>query len=220
MFTVTNHQGVRAECSFLVAASRDDLYAFDAIGPEVAVKAVFATAFGQSKRFTFGGQYRGKNLRYYHRALDTALSYEVDKAVLLQKPHLYRYTFRPAPRPGDPYVIVYGLQDWPDYTPLHALYWALQQTPWPVTVPWIPHLLTCGMESGLVEPLGYGGRATFAFRISVVGWDEVLDREARAGNLAIPAPDASLETLLQGHSTADIRLSLAQAWTQVRAGGV
>jgi len=195
MFTVTNHQGVRADCSYLVY-DKEQVYAFDAIGPEVAVKAIFATAFGQSKRFTFGGHYRDTALRYLYRGLDRELSYEVEKQTLLSQPNLYRYNFRTAPRPGDPYSIVYSLEEWADYTPRHALYWALQQTPWPIDARWTACLLQRGLETGLVEELKCSGRAAFAFKVQTLGWDEVLDSEAQAGTLYIPPADAPLESLL------------------------
>lgn len=203
MFKVTNHQGVQADCSYLVC-DNNQVYAFDALGAEVAVKAIFASAFGQSKRFTFTGNYRDTALRYCHRELDRSLGYEVEKQALLTNPNLYRYCFKAPPRPGDPYLIVYGLEDWRAATPLHALYWALQQRPWPIDARWTAHLFECGTKSGLVEKLQIAGRAKFAFKVQVQGWDALLDQAARSGDLYIPPADADLDTLLAGYSDAEL----------------
>ena len=185
MFTVTNHEGVRTDSSYIIY-DREQVYAFDAIGAEVAVKAIHAAAFGNSKRFTFAGSQESERLYAMQRKL-ADLAYAVDRQTLLTQPNLYRWHLRPVVRPGDLSVIVYGLQEWPDFDVPTAIYWALLQTNYPILREWAAPLLELGREAGLVRALSHVGSVTFAFELQVSeDWQALLDVAVREGQLHIP----------------------------------
>jgi hypothetical protein len=185
MFTVTNHEGVRTDSSYIIY-DKEQVYAFDAIGAEVAVKAIHAAAFGNSKRFAFDGKHDSERLYAMQRKL-ADLAYAVDRQTLLTQPNLYRWHLRPVVRPGDLGVIVYGLSEWPDFDEPTGCYWAMLQTNYPTLREWAPTLLDLGRQAGLVRDLAHVGSVTFAFELQVSeDWQALLDTAVRAGRLRIP----------------------------------
>ena len=204
---VVNHKGVAADCSYAVWAAQGHerlIYAFDAIGPETAVKAVFATMVGNATKLEVLTQKRTPGLVFK----DSAVSYGCHKETLLQHPALFRWHFFPQITPDDPYVVCYAFRreeqepltpgtEWYEDAPLQAHFHQVleQHTIWPCRRAWAGALLQHGYAHRRVVPLKHTANLHYAYLISVNGWDAVLQEALDKGALAFPswepAPDAS-----------------------------
>jgi len=184
MFTVTNHEGVTVQNSYVVW-NHEHVYAFDAIGAEVGVKAIHAAAFGNgnARRFTFAGR-ESVVPHYMQRSLPDVFS--VERQTVLSRPNLYRWHFRPVVQPGDASVIVYGLREW-DFDEATGFYWGMLQTNYPMLREWSVPLLKLGREEELVNDLPHVGNVTFAFQLRVSeDWQDLLNTAVRGGQIHIP----------------------------------
>ncbi len=196
---VVNHKGIGADCSYGVwGEKRGDqslLYAFDAIGPETAVKAVFATMVGNASKLHLQVKRRAPGLVFK----DDALAYGCHKEVLMQHPALFRWRFFPQITPDDPYLILYDFKregqepltewiEWYEYQPLQEhFYQALEQhTIWPCRREWVGALLKRGYGHQLVAPLKHTDNLRYAYIITLNGWDEVLGEALEEDELAFP----------------------------------
>ncbi len=187
MHKVENNKGVTGHGSYVVYVAEGQeqrLYAFDVIGSEAAVKALFA-GFYQSRqgRLTFTG------LRGRHAPTtlfrDEALQYKVEKEALKSGPTLHRWHFKAVPQASDPYLAVYGFAG-SDQTAAQALYNALQNyTVWPVRPDWAVPLYAAGVEQALLQPLRATANLAFAYRLHLCGWNAIIDTLAKAGALSL-----------------------------------
>ncbi len=185
LLKIENNKGVTGHGSYAVyfaEGAEQRLYAFDVIGSEAAVKALFA-GFYQNRqgRLTFTG------LRQHPLMLfrDEALQYRVEKEALKTGPTLHRWHFRAVPKASDPYLAVYGFAA-SDQTAAQALYNALQNyTVWPVRREWAAPLYAAGMEQQLLQPLRATQNLSFAYRLYLSGWNTVIDTLAQAGELRL-----------------------------------
>lgn len=172
LWSIKNHQGMQAHSSYAVY-SRDTLYALDLIGAEIAVKALAASIYERNRRLLLGGG---------AYATDAALVC-TQKETLYQNPHSYRWHFSVRATPTDPLLLVYGFGR---QTPAEALLAVLQQqTPWPARPVWGEPLYQAGQQHELISPLQYHGSVTFAYHVTVAGWDTVLSDLARHGTLSL-----------------------------------
>ena len=187
MHKVENNKGVTGHGSYAVyvAEGQDQrLYAFDVIGSEAAVKALFA-GFYQSRqgRLTFMGLRGGKAPTTLFR--DEAVQYKVEKEALKSGPTLHRWHFRAIPKASDPYLAVYGFVG-SDQTAEQALYNALQNyTVWPVRPAWAAALYAAGEEQDLLQPLRATANLAFAYRLHLSGWHTLIDTLAKVGELSL-----------------------------------
>lgn len=190
MFKVINHEGVAVQNSYVVW-DREYVYAFDAIGAEVGVKAIHAAAFGNgnARRFTFKGRANvGDNEVQEHYVLRPLPDvFDVERQTVLSQPNLYRWHFRPVVRPGDASIIVYGLREWQDFDEATGFYWGMLQTNYPMLREWAVPLLRLAREAELVNELLYAGNVTFAFELRVSeDWHALLNTAVRDGQIHIP----------------------------------
>lgn len=197
---VVNHKGVGADCSYAVwgekRGSETLIYACDAIGPETAVKAVFATMVGNASKLELLIRRRTPGLVFK----DGALAYGCHKEMLLQHPALFRWHFFPQITPDDPYLILYDFQRegpepltegsaWYAYPPLQEhFYQALEQhTIWPCRRAWAGALLQRGYDHQLVARLQHTDNLRYAYILLLNGWDEVLQEALDHGELTFPS---------------------------------
>ncbi len=153
---------------------------------EVAVKAIHAAAFGNSKRFSFDGKQDSERLYAMQRKL-ADLAYAVERQTLLTQPNLYRWHLRRS----------CALATWASSSTVSAS-GPTSTSPRAVTGPCCrptirpcgsgaPTLLDLGRQAGLVRDLAHVGSVTFAFELQVSeDWQALLDTAVREGQLRIP----------------------------------
>ena len=191
LYKIQNHKGIQGQCSYAIWGgdnSRTMLYAFDAIGGESVVKAVFASVFGRSGRL----ELKVKRYKPGQVYIDDALGgYRCHKEVLVQQPTLYRWHVYPEPHPDDPYLIFFDFQGDAE-RPVHqsaenACYQVLEQhTIWPARQVWAATLFRRGREAGLIRPLNHTDNLAYAYVLARTGWDEILDQAVTCNNLPLP----------------------------------
>ncbi len=173
LFKVMNHKGITAMASYAIYDKEcQELYAFDVIGGETTVKAVFATVKGQSGRLSI--QPEGQRYALLVHTVNE-LCYKVDKQTLARDPALFRWQFRVEPTPNDPYLLLYGFAGNAGAPAGQLLIELLRQyTAWPVLPCWWPQLFGLGERAGLISPLAHTDNVAFAWKVQVGGWDAVL----------------------------------------------
>jgi len=191
LYKIQNHKGIQGQCSYAVWGGtnrRTMIYAFDALGGESTVKAVFASVFGRSGRVELKVQ-RYKPGQVY---IDEALAgYRCHKETLTQHPSLYRWHFYAEPHPDDPYVIGFDFKNGEDM-PAHqsevgAFYQALERhTIWPIREAWATPLFQRGKAAGLIRSLHHTDNVAYAYVLGRTGWAEVLEQAVLDGALSMP----------------------------------
>ena len=192
LYTLQNHKGIQGQCSYAVwseTGRRSMIYAFDTIGGESTVKAVFASVFGRSGRLALGVARYQPGQVYIDEALG---GYRCHKETLVQRPTLYRWNFYAEPHPDDPYVIYFDFCEEGEDTPAHqsevgAFYQVLEQhTIWPIRIAWAAPMFRRGQAAGLVRGLSHTKNIAYAYLVKLTGWDEVLEQSRKADELVMP----------------------------------
>jgi hypothetical protein len=202
LYTIQNHKGIPGQCSYAVwseTGRRSTIYAFDTIGGESTVKAVFASVFGRSGRLDL----KVRRYRPGQVYIDQALGgYRCHKETLVQHPTLYRWDFYAEPHPDDPYVIFFDFLGenvnpsnqmvGEEPGPLHqseidAFYQAMEQhTIWPIRPPWAKMLFKRGKAAGLIRDLSHTKNIAYAYLVKRTGWAEVLEKAVMNQELVMP----------------------------------
>jgi hypothetical protein len=202
LYTLQNHKGIQGQCSYAVwskTGRRSTIYAFDTLGGESTVKAVFASVFGRSGRLALEVARYQPGQVYIDEALG---GYRCHKETLVQRPTLYRWNFYAEPHPDDPYVIFFdflGENANPSNEmvgekpgPLHqseigAFYQVLEQhTIWPILPQWAKTLFKRGKAAGLIRDLSHTKNIAYAYLVKRTGWEEVLEQAVVDGALSMP----------------------------------
>ena len=193
LYTIQNHKEIQGKCSYAVwnGGREKTIYAFDTIGGESTVKAVFASVFGRSGRLGLNVQRHQPGQVYIDEALG---GYRCQKETLVQHPSLYRWHFFATPGANDPYLIFFdfckqGTEDTPAHQPaVKAFHQVMERhTIWPIRDVWAEEMFKRGRETGLVQPLDHTPNIAYAYTAAQTGWGEVLDKAAVTGVLSMPS---------------------------------
>jgi hypothetical protein len=173
LLSIYNGDGMCCRYSYAVYDG-EELLALDLIGAESEVKALNATLV-QRKPVTLKGTWGRKRV---------GREQEIDvlRTALEDRPPLYRWHVVPIPSEQDPGLVVYGWED--ILPPAGALVGALANwTVWPTLPEWGEALYRLGREADLVQAVERAG-VDYAFRVWTAGWDDVIDRAIRDGQLS------------------------------------
>ena len=176
MNKIANRDGMAAQYSYIVY-SAEDLLAIDLVGADAAVKAVGATII-QRKKVQVDTTWR-----WLRVPKDAEIS--VLRTVVEPDPPLFRWHIVPHPSDHDLSVVVYG---WKAILPAaNAFIGALGRwTVWPTLPEWGMTLYVLGRQHDLIKKVNSEG-VDYAFAISTVGWDTVIDQAVKTGRLLVPA---------------------------------
>ncbi len=192
LYPIQNHKGIQGQCSYAVwseTGHRSMIYAFDTIGGESTVKAVFASVFGRSGRLELKVRRYNPGQVYLDEALG---SYRCHKETLVQRPTLYRWNFYAEPHPDDPYVMCFDFRKEGEDAPAHqpeisAFYQALERhTIWPLRQEWAAVMFRRGLDAGLIRNLSHTDNLAYAYLVKRTGWDEVLEKAVMNQELVMP----------------------------------
>jgi hypothetical protein len=179
LWTVINHEGMQAHSSYVVYDEDHHVYAFDAIGSQIAVKAIKAGMLGRSGHVRVTG---GPNGGITHLQRHDSLTYTVQKHVILQEPNCHRWHMRVAPRAEDPFFVIWGTQDQVD--PVEMFYRGMQQlTRWPIVRPWAPVLFETARELAVITDLSHTSTLSYAYQIPTTGWERIYNARIHGGHL-------------------------------------
>lgn len=177
---VVNGDGMTAAYSYAVS-HKGDLMALDLIGSDVEVKAIHATLV-QRKAVKIG------NISWRGLTIPSGMEVRTVRTVLQPDPLLCRWHVVPQPKEDDLSVPVYG---WDEVLPAaDAFIGALGRwTIWPTLPIWAESLYQLGQEArpALVTRLADSEGVDYAFSLDTAGWDEIIDRAVKEGQLPLPA---------------------------------
>lgn len=141
-------------------------------GVQTAVKAIWASVVSRRSPLWVLGDYRA--IRG-----DGDVDYLVVKQTLA--PGIHHWVLYPEPGPTAPYLLLVPLNGMDVEEQLvHLLN---QHTLWPVKAEWGKTLWERGYKQGLAQKLVTYGDLSWAYAVSPVGWDEVIDEAAKEGLL-------------------------------------
>ena len=179
LWTVINHEGMQAETSYAVY-DRDTIYAFDAVGAQVAVKAIKSGFLGRSGNLKF--VVHGHKMKMLSR--HDALEYVLKKETILQGPNCYRYHFKPASTPDDPFIPFWGIEEQVSETEM--FYRAFQKfTSLPIIPAWAGQYFKKGIDARLIMTLKPTGNLGYAYLINndVEGLSQAINEIISYGRL-------------------------------------
>jgi len=172
MIRIKNNKGMMAPAT-AAAVTPDDRIAFlSLVGALTAIKAVWASTISRRSPLSISG---------CHKWLygDDDVEYLVVKRTLA--PGLYNWVLYPEPGPTAPYLLLVPLRGMSEQEQLiHLLN---QHTLWPVREAWAETLWERGLDGKLIQKLVTYGNLAWAYAVSPVGWDTVIDEAAKAGLL-------------------------------------
>ena len=172
MIRIKNNKGMTVPAT-AAAVTPDDRIAFlSLVGALTAIKAVWASTISRRSPLFVTGRYR----RLYG---DGDVEYLVVKQTLA--PGLYNWVLYPEPGPTAPYLLLVPLRGMSAQEQLvHLLN---QHTLWPVREEWAETLWERGLGEELIQKLDTYGNLAWAYMVSPIGWDTVIDEAAKAGLL-------------------------------------
>ncbi len=175
---IKNKQGMVALTDGAAVTSNHKIAYLSLVGAQTAVKAIWASVISRRTPLT---------LHYKTVYGDPDVEYVVlrhSTGVAAQRPYaqgVHRWVLFPDPGPTAPYLLLVPLQG---RTAEEQLVHLLNQhTLWPVKLEWGATLLARGQAGKLVQELDAHG-LPWAYAVSPIGWDEVIDAAAKAGELA------------------------------------
>ena len=175
---IFNGDGMSCWYSYAVCDG-EDLMACDLIGADVEVKAIHAS-LAQGKKVKLDGSWQSKRV-------PNGMQVGTLRTVLEQEPLLCRWHVVPQLSENDLSVVVYGWEDVlaaPD-----AFIGALGRwSVWPTLPVWAETLYRLGQQASprLVQRLTKSEGVDYAFVVNTEGWDAVIDRAVKEGQLLIP----------------------------------
>ncbi len=177
MLTIKNRKGMSVGVTS-AAVTPDKRIAFlSIVGAQTAVKAIWASVLNRRALLHISG--RGN---YYYGDTD------VEYVTLKQSPApgVHHWVIYPEPGPSAPYLLLVPLGMSKEEQLVNLLN---QHTLWPVKDEWASTLWEQGIIAGdddvcLIRQLKVHGNLDWAYAVSTIGWDDVIDREARNGSLS------------------------------------
>lgn len=157
--------------------TRRTIYALDIAGAQSNVKAIWATLHSGGPMKVTGTRdsykvYRG------HKGKGRYCTFQSQPL-----PKIVHYLMMVDPKPENDYHIITSATS---PTKERGLYDVLRLfTPLPVLEEWAEKLLELGRSAHLVGDLTTEGSIEWACRIEAIGWDEVIDKAARKGDIRI-----------------------------------
>ena len=181
-----NSKGMYAKCSYMIWTQEKEYIAFDMIGVDVAVKAIWSTIHNNSGNGTLTLK-RDRNDRI-HKYVDPKVSYVREKELLFQDPPLYRWHIRPKITKDCDHRFIYGF-DKNIETIEQQFYLAMQQSIFPIQRNWVEKLMQKGNEMGVISTLEHTHSVSAAFMINMNMWKDIIhkmiiDREIQVEEVA------------------------------------
>jgi hypothetical protein len=171
LLRIKNKQGMMALADAAAITPDYKIAYLSLVGAQTAVKAIWASVISRRTPLT---------LDYKTIYGDGDAEYVVLRHTLAQGVH--RWVLFPDPGPSAPYLLLIPLQGLT--TEAQLVHLLNQHTLWPVRAEWGETLLERGKAENLVVELIVYGNLPWAYAVNPIGWDEVIDAAAQAGDLA------------------------------------
>lgn len=173
MIRIKNNKGMMAQVGAAATTEEHRIAFLSIVGAQTAVKAIWASVVSRRSPLRIGHDYRAV---YGDR--------DVEYLVLKQglAPGLHHWVMYPEPNPAAPYLLLVPLNGTSAEQQLVRL--LNQHSLWPVRAEWEKILWDEGRQARLVQKLEVqGDRLPWAYAVSTIGWDDVIDEAAKAGSL-------------------------------------
>ncbi len=176
MLEIENRKGMMVGATAVVVTPDKRIAFLSIIGAQTAVKAIWASVLNRRAVLHVSGC-----RDYYYGDGD------VEYVTLKQSPApgVHHWVMYPEPGPSAPFLLLIPLGMSKEEQLVELLN---QHTLWPVKDEWGEMLWEKGIIAGddgtcLIQELEVHGNLDWAYAVSTIGWDDVIDREARSGNL-------------------------------------
>ncbi|MCP4643656.1 MAG: hypothetical protein GY851_24630 [bacterium] len=176
MLTIKNRKGMAVGITS-AAVTPDERIAFlSIVGAQTAVKALWASVLNRRAALHISGRsnsyYGDDNVEYVTLKQSPA-------------PGVHHWVMFPEPGPSAPYLLLVPLGMSREEQLVKLLN---QHTLWPVKDEWGSVLWEQGITAGdddvcLIRELEVHGNLDWAYAVSTIGWDDVIDQAARQGSL-------------------------------------
>lgn len=163
---IRNQDGMECYSSYIVRTFDAELCAMDLIGPETAVKAIWASVMMKKPIW-----------RGYTKILPSPFTL----TTIRERAGLVRWHI--VPQIEEEVAIIYGWEQNISFG--EALYGVLSRySIWPVIREWQSALVSLGQEHNLIRPLWADG-CDYAYRVELTGWDNALNDGIARGLLTV-----------------------------------
>jgi len=176
MLEIKNRKGMMVGATAVVVTPDKKIAFLSIIGAQTAVKAIWASVLNRRTLLHISGC-----RDYYYGNGD------VEYVTLKQSPApgVHHWVMYPEPGPSAPFLLFIPLGMRKEEQLVELLN---QHTLWPVKDEWGSTLWEKGIVADddgvcLIQELTVHGNLDWAYAVSTIGWDDVIDREARSGNL-------------------------------------
>lgn len=181
LFVLYNGNGMAIKSSYCVWNKQSRYIAFDALGAETAVKAVFATV--NNGRGIGSMTLKLSNYRQERLAKLLNTNYVTDKKALLQDPTYHRWHFRAEIPKDAAYTYIYGVGGYDVVR--EQFYRAMQRSIYPIQRDWVDALFQRGLHTRAITSLKYTPNMSFGFEIDLNPWSEIIDQMIKHGDIHV-----------------------------------
>lgn len=178
---VYNSKGMAAKSSYAIWNENNQYVAFDALGAEVAVKAIWS-AMQQGRS---GGKlsYKESHRNDQITKLEDA-SYAVSKTAVFKNPIYHRWHFHAEVPKNAAFTYIYGYTN--DAAVIEdQFYLAMQKSIYPIQKDWTSALIARGLDDGIVTEMHHTQSVKFAYEIVLAPWQEVIHTMILAGDIQV-----------------------------------
>jgi len=184
MYSIKNNKGMGAMATSIAITSNDKVGFLTIAGAQTAVKAIWASVINtRTPLYVQGPELkRGKKIKG-----DDELQYVVEKFRL--RPALHHWVIIPDYLPDSAFYLLLPMEGKSKEELLVNL--LRRHTLWPVrdydTAPeWGDKLFVRGLETEAIIPIDTYGELDWAYEVSRLGWDGIIDNLAKNGLLTFP----------------------------------